>query len=540
MKVYESDVCVIGGGISAALLAEKLAEQKPEWTVTVVEAGRRLFDLENRMTYRRRSILYGENQWPGDFLEDQAPEGMITRTMAVGGSAMHWQGHANRFSMEDLRLKSLYGLATDWPLAWEELEPFLGEAERRIGVAGEPSPHPEDARSEPYPMPPIPLTYNLEQIRQWAERADLQFYGCPLARNSRPYDGRAQCSRCNTCTVCPTGARYSPDFTFKKLLAGYRGGAAVGGANGPNARFQLHDRTLVRRLITHDTLSDVVAAQAVHAERPDEPLEYRARTFVIASGYTWSPHLLLLSSSSRFPRGLANRSGMVGRYMTGHKFVTANIELQTKLYPGMNAPYPLISRQFFRCPTDQPYARFDIQIFESEAGRAPRLRNERGEVQFGDDLMADWRARTGTGVARVRMYYDTHPSPDSRLTLDPGVRNRYGDPMPRIVHRLDDAAEAREAATHARIQEIYDRIARVNGTRVLNVSVANYQDHPAGGCRMGTDPATSVTDSFGRTHDHRNLFVVGAATLPTGGCTNATITFAGLTLRSADHIAKTT
>ena len=112
-------------------IAAWLAEKKPEWSVTVVEAGRRLFDLENRMSYRRRSMIYGENQWPGDFIEDQAPEGMITRTMAVGGSAMHWQGHANRFSAEDLRLQSMYGLAVDWPLSWQELEPYLGEAERQ-------------------------------------------------------------------------------------------------------------------------------------------------------------------------------------------------------------------------------------------------------------------------------------------------------------------------------------------------------------------------------------------------------------------------
>jgi choline dehydrogenase-like flavoprotein len=526
VRVFESDVCVIGGGISAALLAESLSEKKPGWSVTVVEAGRRLFDLENRMAYRRRSMLYGENQWPGDFIEDQAPEGMVSRTMAVGGSAMHWQGHANRFSAEDLRLRSMYGLAVDWALSWEELEPFMGEAERRIGVAGDPSPHPEDARTEPYPMPAIPLTYNLEQIKQWAERADIPFYGCPLARNSRPYDGRAQCSRCNTCTVCPTGARYSPDFTFKKLL----------GRTG----FALHDRTLIRKLVLHDTLNDVAAAVGVHEERPDEPLEYRARVFVLASGYVWSPHLLLLSADARFPRGLANRSDTVGRYMTGHKFMTANIEVPTKLYPGMNAPYPLISRQHFRCPTDKPYARFDIQIFESESGRGPRLKGERGEVQFGDDLMDDWRARNGTGAARVRMYYDVHPSPDSRLTLNSDARNRYGDPMPRIVHEIDDASEARDAATQAQIQKIYDRIARANGTRILgNPNVANYLDHPCGGCRMGDDPATSVCDGFGRTHDHENLFVVGAPTLPTGGCTNGTITFAGLTLRSAVHIAAT-
>jgi quinoprotein glucose dehydrogenase len=137
------------------------------------------------------------------------------------------------------------------------------------------------------------------------------------------------------------------------------------------------------------------------------------------------------------------------------------------------------------------------------------------------------------------MYSDVHPSRDSRLSLDARATNRYGDPMPRIVHRLDAESEAREPATQAKIRGVYDAMARAGGGRVLSVSVADYQDHPAGGCRMGTDPATSVCDSYGRTHDHANLFVVGAPTLPTGGCTNATITFAGLTLRSADHLAAT-
>ena len=75
--------------------------------------------------------------------------------------------------------------------------------------------------------------------------------------------------------------------------------------------------------------------------------------------------------------------------------------------------------------------------------------------------------------------------------------------------------------------------------RVVSTFDGDYLDHPAGGCRMGTDPKTSVCDSFGRTHDHDNLFVVGAPTLPTGGCTNGTLTFVALTLRSAEHIAET-
>jgi len=157
---------------------------------------------------------------------------------------------------------------------------------------------------------------------------------------------------------------------------------------------------------------------------------------------------------------------------------------------------------------------------------------------FGDDLLNDWRARTARGVARVRMYYDSHPSRDSRLTLDPNAKNRFGDLLPKIVHVLDEAAEKREPATHAHIQGTFEKIAKANDTKILSVRVEDYYDHPAGGCRMGNDTKISVCDSYGRTHDHPNLYLVGAPTLPTGGCTNATITFAGLTLRGAEQMAK--
>src|SRR5713226_3699567 len=169
MARHECDVCIIGGGISAAMLAQKLAELRPGLAITVVEAGQTLFDLDKRMEHRRRSIDYGENPWPGDFIEDQAAKGIVSRTMAVGGSALHWGGTCNRFSEEDLRLKSMYGLAVDWPIEWPELERHYCEAERRLGVSGEPGPFPEDRRSEPYPMPPMTLSHNLRELKAWAE-----------------------------------------------------------------------------------------------------------------------------------------------------------------------------------------------------------------------------------------------------------------------------------------------------------------------------------------------------------------------------------
>jgi choline dehydrogenase-like flavoprotein len=183
-----------------------------------------------------------------------------------------------------------------------------------------------------------------------------------------------------------------------------------------------------------------------------------------------------------------------------------------------------------------PYVRHDLRIWESSAGREPRLKDGSGAILFGDRLMDDWRSRTLRGAARVRAYYDVHPDAESSLTLDSAHKNSLGDPMPAIRHVLDAPTRARADATKQHIAGIFERLARQQNGRILSTSGSQYLDHPAGGCRMGKDPATSVCDSYGRTHDHENLFVVGSPTLPTGGCTNGTLTFVALTLRSAGEI----
>ena len=532
-----ADYVIIGGGITGAMVAQKLSEKKPKASIIVVEAGSSLFDFENRFEYRERNLDYGENMWPGDFIADQAPDGMISRTMAVGGSALHWGGVCNRYSEEDTRLKSMYGLAVDWPIEWTELEKYYCEAERRIGVSGEPSPFKEDWRSEPYPMPAMTPTFNLKQLKGWAEQSGIPFWTTPQAKNTvEDYGGRSNCHRCNTCEICPTGARYSPDFTFKQLIA------------DKTRQVQLHSRRLVRKLVLDEKTSRIVAAEAVdeshdpavRARNAAAPrhYEYRATTFIVASGYTWASHLLLLSANSRFPNGLANTTDQVGRYINGHLAYQTQVDLNLKIYPGMNEQHSLISRQFFRCAPDKPYVRHDLRVWESGAGRDPRLRNAAGNVLLGDELMADWRTRTARGSARVRGYYTVEPDKDSRITLDPAITNRWGDAMPRVRHKIDAASEARAGATRQHFEQLFAEMAKANDGKIGNISGLNYQDHPAGGCRMGTDPATSVVDPHGRTHDHENLFVVGAPTLPTAGCTNGTLTFVAVALRSVDEIVR--
>jgi quinoprotein glucose dehydrogenase len=524
MARYDCDVLIVGGGITAAMVSQKLTELKPNLKIIVVEAGKRLFDFENRFDYRQRSLDYGENQWPGDFVADQGGTGIVSRAMAVGGSALHFGGVCNRYSEEDTRLKSMFGLAVDWAVDWKDLEKYYCEAERRMGVSGEASPLKEDARSEPYPMPAMNMTYNLIQLKSWAEKSGIPFWTTPQCKNTVDgYGGRGVCRRCNTCEVCPTGARYSPDWTFKQLLDA--------------KKIQLHDQTLIRKLVLDDKTTTIVAAQGAKEDGTDNNVEYRAKTFVVASGYCWSSHLLLLSANSRFPNGLANSSDHVGRYMTGHLAHQAMIDLDVKIYPGMNEQHSLISRQFFRCAPDKPYVRHDLRVWEAASGR-PRLRDANGKLMLGDEIISDWRTRIVRGTARVRGYFDTHPDKESRLTLNPANKNKWGDPMPAIVHRTDAATQARAAATLQHFNDLFAQLAKANDGKVGRISSLGYQDHPAGGCRMGTDPATSVVDGYGRTHDHRNLFVVGSPTQPTGGCTNGTLTFIALALRSTAEIAK--
>jgi len=524
-RVIETDICIVGSGISAAMVAEKVAAER-DASVLVVEAGDDNGPLGERFRQRERFLDYGESPWPRDHLHDQTARGPLqSRSMQVGGLAMHWGGVTPRFSPEDFRLRTLYGVGDDWPLSYEELDPFYQEAEERIGVAGEQGPPGLDPRGKPFPMPPLPLTYNLELLKGWGAKAGIALWSQPSAKNSVVYEGRSACCRSDTCfPICPVGAKYSPDFTWNALRR--------------RKRVTLLTRTLVRRLVPEAGSARIGHAVAAQADRPDEPLEIRARTFVVAAGYTWSPHLLLLSASSRYPRGLANGSGLVGKYMAGHRNVQAFVRLPLALYPGMNEQHSLVTKQFMRPERTERYLRHDLRVWESSVGSRPRLRDDRGGILLGDELLADWRRRAATGTARVRAYYDVLPHRESALTLDASLRNRWGDPMPRLAFRDSAESAALRSYSEERIRALFGEMARAGDGSILRVESDSFQDHPAGGCRMGHDPARSVTDGFGRTHDHENLFVVGAPTCVTASCANATLTFCALALRAATQVGE--
>ncbi len=532
-RVIESDICIIGSGITAAAVADRLARTTTR-KIVVVEAGDEAPPLGQRYPLRQRYLDYGESPWPNDHLAGYEVDGPLqSRSMQVGGLAMHWGGVTPRWSPEDFRTRSLFGVGTDWPISYEDLDPFYQEAEELLGVSGEQGPPAMDPRGRPFPMEPIPLTYNLSLLKEWTTRAGITMWSQPSAKNSRPYGGRSECCRNDTCSpICPIGAKYSPDFTWSRLRA----------AN----RVTLYPRTLVRRLVLDERTSRVASAEAVQRSAGTRggagtPVEFRAKQFIVAGGYVWSAHLLLLSQSSRAPNGLANRSGTVGKYLTGHRNQQTFIALPMRLYPGMNGQHSLVTKQFMRAPLGERYLRHDLRVWESSFARGPRLRDDEGAPLLGDEIMRDWRERTRTGVTRVRAYYDVIPDRSSELTLDPSRRTPLGDPLPRIVFRDAPESVALRAYSNDTIRGRFAAMARAGDGTVLQVEEDDgkgWQDHPAGGCRMGSDPASSVVDGWGRTHDHDNLFVVGAPTCVSGSCANATLTFCALGLRSAAEIAR--
>ena len=527
-RVVESDVCIIGSGISAAMVADRLA-RTTRGKIVVVEAGDEAPALARRYALRDRFLSYGESPWPNDHLEGYEIDGPLqSRSMQVGGLAMHWGGVTPRWSPEDFRTRSLFGVGTDWPISYDDLDPFYQEAEELMGVAGEQGPVAMDPRGKPFPMPPLPLTYNLGLLKEWASSAGITMWSQPSSKNSRPYDGRPECCRNDTCTpICPIGAKYSPDFTWSRLRT----------AN----RITLYPRTLVRRLVLDERTQRIASAESVQVTKgASTPVTFRAKQFIVAAGYVWSAHLLLLSANGRAPAGIANRSGTVGKYLGGHRNQQAFIELPLRLFPGINGQHSLVSKQFMRTPPTSRYLRHDLRLWESSYGRGPRLRDDAGALMFGDDLLRDWRERTKTGVARVRAYYDVIPDRESALSLDRSRKNAWGDPLPALAFRDAPESAALREFSDTSLKTLFARMAHAGNGKVLHVEEddGGFQDHPTGGCRMGADPQTSVVDGWGRSHDHENLFVVGAPTCVSASCANATLTFCALALRSAQEIAR--
>lgn len=400
------------------------------------------------------------------------------QTMCVGGRATHWGGECPRYSPEDFRAKSLTGVGEDWPITYDDLEPYYAEAEREIGVSGRTSGDGSDLR----------------KFQEWAARGGVYTVPTPRAANR--------------------GRPYSPVPTLERLLE--------------QRDVQLITNTLIRRLEL-DPKEDRIARAAGVDMVTAEPVSISAKYFLLAGSYVWTPHLLLLSANSRFPNGLANRSELVGRYITGHPEQGAVFELEERLHPRSS----IYSSQFLAAPVDGPPTRFGLYLYASSAG--PRVRDANGRIMLGDEILKDLRAQR-TRVS-VKSYLSVAASPQSRLFLDKSRRNRWGDPLPTVNDYANREAAAISRNPPRRLQAVLEKLRRHSISQVGPLE-ARMSIHPSGGCRMGVDATKSVCDEFGRCHDHENLVILGAPTCVSGGCVNSTLTFVALALRSAAEVGK--
>ena len=526
---YEADVVIVGAGIAGTLVGYRLASAGRD--VLILEAGPWVDRAEALRAYRSNPIKTPDAPYPsqpyaprptvldlrdGYYVQDGPATFGSTYERRVGGTTWHWQGTAMRFVPNDFRLRTLYGVGHDWPIDYDELEPWYVEAEREIGVAGDPEDDLDSPRSAPYPLPPIPASYVDRRIDAVLRPLGMRVRLSPHARNSIPFQDRPPCCGSNTCVpICPVGAKY--DASVHARLA-QRVGARI------------LDQAIAHRI-------DVDAegrTTAVAFKRPDGS-EHKAvgRQFVIAAHGVETPRLLLMSRSDRLPDGVANSSGQVGRNLMDHPVQVSLALARDPVYP-YRGPGEISGIEHMRDGAFRSrHGAFRMPIGNdgwSFGGETIVALAETfiAEGKRGRELRA---ALADAGLRQVRLaaLLEQLPDPDNRVTLAE-ERDALGLPRPKLTYAIDDSVLSARDEARRLADLVFDGL---DATRRIHVDSLFGAGHIMGTYRMGTDPVTSVADPFGRTHDHPNLFLVGSGVFPTGATANPTLTLAALALRTA-------
>ncbi len=514
----DAEVCIVGAGAAGGIMALELARRGVK--VVVLESGPR-HDFARRWEYVRRYVKR-ENPWRGR-LEGQdrhtvggtVPYGLEwRRARGVGGSTLHWEGYTLRFHEHDLRLRSLHGIADDWPIGYADLEPYYGRAETALGVAGlsdDPSTSP---RSAPFPLPAFPFSYSDGLFSRACGTLGIGFHHLPQARNSVAYGGRAQCQACATCHVCPTGAKASIDLTH----------APAAEATG-NVRI-LSEATVLRLEV--DRSGGVATAVYAQPDRVERRLA--ARIFVLAAGAVENVRLLLLSASPGHPDGLANRSGLVGKLFMSHPSVEIAGRAKENVYPYRIGFSTAMSRQF-AVERDRSTRGAFLLEFLNSAGPKP------GELAVssrltGEPLRRHIQKEFGRTLA-IRIYCEQLPDRANSISLNHRLKDFFGNPAPHITYNIgryerDGLEEGKRVA---------GRILQTLGATDIRPGDLSAAAHQIGTHRMGMDPRASVVDPNLRAHDVPNLYLVGSGCFVTASASPPTLTIAALAIRASEHIA---
>ena len=540
---YNTDVCIVGSGPAGAILADWLAENGHD--VVVLEAGPRFDDQERqeRMERELRPAFSRNDVWDGGGARDAFTiSGDVDyalndrRVKGVGGTTLHWQGSATRMHPEDFEMDTRHGIADDWPISYADLEPYYLAAEREMGVAGEAYRF-AGPRSEPYPLPAHAASYTDGLFSEALEEIGIELHACPTAINSEPYDDRSECLGFGTCNpVCPSGARYSADVHVRK--AEDNGATVV-------------DQAPVQRL-EHDD-SDERVVEAVY-EKGGERHRVSARQFVIAAGGVESARLLLLSTSDQYPDGLANSSGLVGRYFGEHPAISVTGVLDRPTRQHLIGFETGISEQYY----DYDSGPEGTMLFQAannnglspvEAVLDPDANMSRllgGDLtgaadtdRWGGQLVDHVREQYGENRIGMTVQVEPLPDPDSRVALNHDAVDDHGNPVPDISLSTGDQARETLERAESVLYDVFDVLGASDVRTIGSPEEPFFTNHHMGTTRMGDDPETSVVDSNLQTHDLENLYVSSSSVFVTYGAAHPTLTIAALTLRLADHLHDT-
>ncbi len=522
-----TDVLVIGAGPSGSVVAHTLSARG--FKVVCLEQGDWINPADLPANFPEWELLV-QDRWhhdpnvrrrPADYPIDDGPADLHPVMLsAVGGTSVYYGAQWHRLLPSDFRVRTLDGVASDWPISYRELAPYYDQVDAFIGVSGLEG---DPARPADVLFQFAPLPIGKAGLRAAAGMNSLGWHWWPGSQAIPPqrFGERPGCARWGTCEWgCPEGAKSSFDLTFWP--------AAL--ANG--ARLVTGAR--VRQVLTDQTGR---ATGAEYIDRDGRVHVQRADIVVLAANAIGTARLLLLSASAQHPEGLGNSSGLVGRNLMLHPngTVTGYYDDPIESYRGP-AGELMYSLEFYNTRPEHDFVRGSKWNLMPLPGVYSTLELNSGEpfdTRWGDHAH-DALAFSGRQMLWAVNTEDL-PEETNRVTLSATTVDSDGIPAPKIDYTISDntnsmldfnlerAAEAHQAAGARRLF-----------TKRLWL---DQPGHLMGTARMGDDPRSSVTNRFGRLHDVDNVFVVDGSLFVTSGAVNPTATITALALRTAQYIA---
>lgn len=531
------DFAIVGSGAAGGVIAKELTSAG--FDVVVLEQGPYLRERDfthDEVDYLLKQKMIGgyRGESPQTFRRSSEQEAEIKDFLPpllyarqVGGSSVHFTGNYWRFHEVDFVERSLLGPIAgtgfaDWPLTYQELEPYYTKVEWEIGVSGEPGPF-DPPRSRPYPVPPLPVKSSGVLLEQGGLKLGLHPFPAPMAILSEPHNGRAPCVHCGFCILfgCEVGAKSS---TLSTVIP-------IAEATG---HCEVRPESTVFRLET-DAAGRVSEVQ--YFDREGREQAQRARAVVLCANGAETPRLLLMSDTGRFPQGLANSSGLVGKYLMPNGQSLAYGLFEHPLNEYKSVQVTRIIHDFYDSnPARGFYGGGGIDarsfpgypIFFALQGLPPDAPTWGTQYKR---MLSEYFTRTLT----LNGHTTSLAVESNSISLDPEVKDQWGRPAIRVTYKDHPDDLAAMQFMLERSKEILDA---AGAKRIWEVPVAETTliAHLLGTCRMGDDPNGSVVDRYHRAHDVPNLFICDGSSFVTSGRGQPTMTIQALAYRAADHL----